>query len=43
MSDAALDTFVHKPLDNAGLPEYCDEACIEQSVWVRRKQVAEVA
>ena len=35
VSDAALDAFVHKPLDNAGLPDYCDEACLEKSVWVR--------
>ena len=34
VSDAALDAFVHKPLDNAGLPDYCDEACLEKSVWV---------
>jgi len=35
VSDAALDAFAHKPLDNAGLPDYCDEACLEKSVWVR--------
>ena len=35
VSDAGLEAFVHKPLDNAGLPDYCDEACLEKSVWVR--------
>ena len=34
ISDAVQDDVLLKPLDNTGLPQYCDETCLEQSVWV---------